>query len=653
MEKESLVFKLRVLPLVLLGCCAWVGKAQAGYLPPRLSLDANAGGSATVGQADLLLSLKGDERRNLYLDPQAAYGTDEQWYTDLGLGYRWIQNDAAILGGYIFAGHSQVANQNGFWIANPGIEALGSRWDARINGYIPIGSRQDDMGIFRFNQSSRLAFTGHSESLITNYVYGDELQEIGDGVDAKVGYQVLRGLPLKAYLGAYYFSIPHTNNVRGGAAGLEYWFDHKVKVFANYTYDNLQHSTVVGGLAVSFGGVDESRADPSLSERLTDPVERYLANLGHGSGIPSQTMLKNLQTGVERVLNAGNVSTLPGGGGSQIIANNIAYFSATGSPNGGAGLTLANCTFENPCGPADFTQSNVNTLNSLLPSTQMFLANAGNPLLGAYVAVSGPSGTNPMTLNNGQSVIGTTANYSNLATGAVRPQIFGAFSLMGNNTLDSIVLDNLVGTTTATAISSTGGQNIMIRNSTIGSATPYGMAMNLTNASVTMQSSTINTTASTVTTLPQTVSVQAGTLLTGSTLVMQSNSAIIATNVNPVTNVYGIYLNNGSSLQMSSNSQLKLTVSTPNVIVGEGIAANNNSTAVINNSTINVSGSGSASAIMFGLWTPGVSDSSSIVMNGGNLTVTATPAVTPPSALRSGNVKLTGVVCILNNTPGC
>jgi hypothetical protein len=215
------------------------------------------------------------------------------------------------------------------------------------------------------------------------------------------------------------------------------------------------------------------------------------------------------------------------------------------------------------------------------------------------------------------------------------------------------VLDNLLGTTTATAISSTGGQNIMIRNSTIGSATPYGMAMNLTNASVTMQSSTINTTASTVTTLPQTGPVQAGALLTGSTLVMQSNSAIIVTNVNPVTNVYGIYLNNGSSLQMNSNSQLKLTVSTPNIIVGEGIAANNNSTAVIDNSTIDVSGSGSASAIMFGLWTPGVSDSSSIVMNGGNLTVTATPAVTPPSALRSGNVNLTGVSCILNNAPDC
>jgi hypothetical protein len=286
--REKQVFKLKLLPLALLSCCAWSASALAGdYLPPRLSVDANAGGSATVGQADLLLSLKGDERRNLYLDPQAAYGTDEQWYADLGLGYRWIQNDAAILGGYVFASRSQVANQSSFWIANPGVEAMGSRWDARINGYIPVGGRSDDLGIVQFNQSSRFVFSGHTERRVTTYLTGDETQQIGDGVDAKVGYQVFRNVPLKAYLGAYFFNISNADNVRGGAAGVEYWFDQHVKAFVNYTYDNLQYNTVVGGLAVSFGGVDEARADPSLSERLTDPVERYLANLGHGSGIPS------------------------------------------------------------------------------------------------------------------------------------------------------------------------------------------------------------------------------------------------------------------------------------------------------------------------------------------------------------------------------
>ena len=655
MSKERLFLKLSVLPLVLLGCCTWMNKVLASaYLPPRLSVDANAGGSATVGQADLLLSLKGDERRNLYLDPQAAYGTDEQWYADLGLGYRWIQNDAAILGGYVFASRSQVARQSGFWIANPGVEAMGSRWDARINGYIPVGGRSDDLGIFQFNQSSRFVFSGHTARLVTTYLTGDETQQIGDGVDAKVGYQVFRNVPLKAYLGGYFFNIPNADNVSGGAAGVEYWFDQHVKAFVNYTYDNLQHSTVVGGLAVSFGGVDESRADPSLSERLTDPVERYLANLGHGSGIPSDTELTNLRTGQKSVLSNRSINNLPGGSDSDLVTTNMAFFSQTGAPaNGGVGLTLANCTFENPCGANDFRQTGVNTLNSLLPNTQMLLSGGKSGVTAqVYVATGNPSDTTAMTLNNGQSVFGMNADYSALAQGAARPLITGSFILMGNNTLDSIILDNFFSVApNTTAITSTGGQNITINNSAIGSGVPYGMAMNLTNASATITSSTLNTTASTVTLLPQTGPAQVGVLLTGSSLLVQSNSILTETNVNATANVYGIYLSNNSLLQMNSDSQLKLTVTTPNIIVGQGVFAKDASSAVINNSTINVL-STSANGIMFGLVTPGVSDSASIVMNNSDLTVTAATA-TPPSALTNGNVRLTGVTCTLNNVSGC
>lgn len=76
-------------------------------LPPRFSAAAYTG-VYTVGQADLMVSLDGDGQHNLYVNPQGAYGSDQQWYGDVGLGYRWIKNDAAILGWYLFAGHSRV-----------------------------------------------------------------------------------------------------------------------------------------------------------------------------------------------------------------------------------------------------------------------------------------------------------------------------------------------------------------------------------------------------------------------------------------------------------------------------------------------------------------------------------------------------------------
>ena len=628
MQKEKRVPKLSVLLLLLLGCCLWVNKVLASEpLPPRFLVDANAGGSATVGHADLMLSLEGDGQHNLYFDPQAAYGSDEQWYADLGLGYRWIENDAAILGWYVFASRTHVENQAGFWIANPGVEVLGSRWDARINGYIPVAGRSDEIGVFQFNQSRQVVFSGHTRRIVTTYVTGDETQQIGNGVDAKVGYQVFRDVPLKAYLGGYFFNIPNADNVRGGAAGLEYWFDRNVKAFVNYTYDNLQYNTVVGGLAVSFGGVDEPRADPSLSERLTDPVERYLANLGHGSGIPSDTELTNLQTGRRSVLSNQSINNLPDGDSSEIETSSVAFFSQTGKPNnGGVGLSMANCTFENPCGPTDFTQTGVNTLNTLLPNTVMFFNG------GTYPATNGSSA---LSLNNGQGVFGMNANYSASASGVARPQFNGAFLLAGNNTLDSLILNNSLGASTI-AIGSNGGRNLVINNSNIGSvATPYAEAMNLVNASASLTASNIN--------IASQASLGSGIFLSGSSLVVQSSniSLVNASSTSPV----GISLTNNSLLTLADTSlNVTNTGSSANAIA---IQVQGNSTAVINNTDIAVNSVNQQTSV--GFFIPDtVSD---IEMKGGSLTVVGTANSTlsinfaPPE-----NVVFSGVSCRLNGS---
>ena len=624
MEKQ--IFKLKLLPLALLSCCPWsVSVLASDYLPPRLSVNANAGGSATVGQADLLLSLKGDEQRNLYLDPQAAYGSDEQWYTDLGLGYRWIQNDAAILGGYVFASRSQVAHQSGFWIANPGVEALGSRWDARINGYIPIGGRSDELGMFKFVQSSQLVFSGHRESLVRTYLSGNETQQIGDGVDAKVGYQVFRNVPLKAYLGGYFFNIPNADNVRGGAAGVEYWFDQHVKAFVNYTYDNLQYNTVVGGLAVSFGGVDEARADPSLSERLTDPVERYLANLGHGSGIPSETLLTNLRTSRGSVLN--NRGTGSGGeeSESELLDSDVAYFSQTGTPNnGGVGLSLANCTFENPCGPTDFSQTGVNTLNSLLPNTLMFFNG------GTYNALDA-TGSNPITLNSGQGVNARTADYSQAATGSGRSVFNGAFILNTNNTLANIILLPTAATASGTGVTDNNGTNDFIRGSQIGNIN------NLYNVGVVISTNQLTITNSVI--FGNNRGIRADN---GSVLFIQGSQI---NTVSPSGGTTGISASNSNIIL--NDTQINVTApgsASGNVI---GINALSGSTVTINGSNTAITSSltgtrGSSIALT-------TDESSEQEMQGGILSVSGAGTTTVPT---QGSAVLNSVTCITNGITG-
>ncbi|OIZ99587.1 hypothetical protein BEV13_05500 [Rickettsiella grylli] len=127
--------------LLVVGLSLLVNPAYGAFpLPPRLSGLVLAS-DYTVGQADAMLPLSGDTRRNLYVDPALSYGTDNQNEFDVGLGYRWMTNQAAIVGGYLFGGYSRVDNNARLWIANPGIEALGPRWDAHLNAYFPMGDR--------------------------------------------------------------------------------------------------------------------------------------------------------------------------------------------------------------------------------------------------------------------------------------------------------------------------------------------------------------------------------------------------------------------------------------------------------------------------------------------------------------------------------
>lgn len=426
----------------------YTAKGLANSLAPRFSANAYTG-VYTIGSADLMLSLDGDQIHDLYVNPQATYGTDQQWLADLGLGYRWIINDAAILGWYTFAGRTRVNNNSDFWIANPGVEVLGRRYDAHLNAYIPVAGRSHEINYqYQLNSISEPFFTGHSESINNVFDLANEIERIGNGADAMVAYQPFRQVPLKAYVGAYFFYIPGSTHLRGAIAGFQYWFDQNLKLFSNYSVDNYQHSKLIAGLGVSFGGVRKHTADPSLPERLTDPVERYLAHWGHGSGIPSRTLF------------------FPEGQGTsvQLISNNIAFFSQNGSPNnGGMNLNLTHCTFENPCAPSDFSQTGVNTLNTLLPNTTMFF-NGGN-----YPALNS-AGTSAISLNPGQSVASRSTDYTESVTGVDRSVFNGAFILNSNNTLNDIILLPTSNTAAGNAINATNAENVNINGSQIGSA---------------------------------------------------------------------------------------------------------------------------------------------------------------------------------------
>ncbi|EDP45889.1 inverse autotransporter beta-barrel domain-containing protein [Rickettsiella grylli] len=587
--------------LLVAGLSGLMNPAYGAFpLPPRLSGLVLAS-DYTVGQADAMFPLSGDMSRNLYVDPALSYGTDNQNQFDVGLGYRWITNQAAIVGGYFFGGYSRVDNNARLWIANPGIEAFGSRWDAHLNAYIPMGDRHYTAGteIVHF-------FTGHSEFGRVFLMH----QYAGSGADIKAGYQLFPHSSLKGYLGSYYFSPAETNNVWGGAAGLEYWLTQGVKLIGSYSYDNLHHSTYAFGIGLEWGGLRAHRADPELEERLTDPVERHVAELGRGSTIPTRLKAKPL--------------LVPRGGMLVIddipLRSNIAFFSQTGQPNDAnvVNLTLGSCTFENPCGPADFTQANVTTLNDLIPNTQFYFNG------GTYTTASS------VNLFPGQSVQSRTADYSQLATDPARSTlILPTISLQGNNTLENIIL--LSNQPTDSSVIVTGGNNI-IRGSDIGNSSGPGLnrvaVFDLGATNTLIDNSVLN-------------ALRVGVTGRGSSNLVIQNSEINVAN-NEFNSIDGVRFENTSGSIV--NTDIFLENDSAAGGSSNGVFANGGSIVDITNSLISVNNIPSASAI--GIQTNGAG--TAVTMTGREIVLNSGGSNAITFRSDGSTVTFDGVICSIN-----
>jgi hypothetical protein len=581
--------------------------AHANYpLPPRFSANAYAS-DYTIGNADLLIPINSNYcTHNLYIDPMAEYGSDNQGYVDLGLGYRWIQNKAAILGGYLFAGRDRVDNNAHLWVFSPGIEALGSRWDAHLNAYIVGGARNKTIGAFL---GSELGFDTVHVSGHTRY---DTLfaltQHTGHGADIQVAYQLFPESSLKGYLGSYFFAPSHASNIWGGAAGLEYWLHENVKVFAAYNYDNLRHSTGALGLGVEFGGARIHRSDPYLEERLTDPVKRYVAELGHGS-IPSR---KKLQPALGTGLNG--TAIIP-------IQTNIAFFSVTAPTVTGA-LTLANCTAENPCGAGNLAQADIDLLNTLLPDTIMTLGP------GDYIA--DPSRNNVIELHPGQSLIGNNEDHTGFPLPDHMVVIHGEIQADGNNIIEEIELVPTPITEMEDGIFVPDSPNVMLIRDTLGiEGDPLWRPVHETgNASVTITDTDM-------------FSQDTGVLLEGTSKATIIRNTI---NVHTVTNIpaNGIYSTADTSIVVD-DSRINCSGTTPIPVTSAGISGSPNVT--ITNSQLNANGSNGSGIVAGGVATFSITSTSINVQGTGNLF-----GIQALTLAATGGVSASGVDITVSNT---
>jgi hypothetical protein len=447
-------------------------------------------GSESIGRIDAMLPWIAPDCNHLtFADIQAEVGGDYAWYVGAGTGYRGIACQR-IFGGYVFLDrnvkeHQFFDNHNDqFYVLNPGIETIGCRWDARINGYIPVSNHiKRGPSFFNINDTcgnnfncDTSTFSGHQQFAPKYHRF----EEIGPGIDAELGFHLPRFQNFSLYGGGYYYHLKEADHHIGGVEGRAVLPVSPVLAFTvEASYDRWQKGAVVGGIRFQIGHAPCCQL--TLRDHLYDPIIRNIATVRSGSGIPIVRGTKNE--------------------GPKLYRDNIYFF----ANNGGTAYTGPGTgTYENPLSADQLTQFTVDNIAAITASANLYF-NTGTYVIRSTGPMPAPNAH--ISLPGGMSLYGRTADYKCSAVGTARPDLLGGFDLFaGNNTFDSVIIYNAMtdpgASTDLVTINAQGAPNVFICNSEIDaiinvtgdntlSLSVTGITAN--NSSITIDPSTVNT----------------------------------------------------------------------------------------------------------------------------------------------------------------
>ncbi|MBX9923410.1 MAG: inverse autotransporter beta domain-containing protein [Rhabdochlamydiaceae bacterium] len=233
-----------------------------------------------------------------------------------------------------------------------GLEALGAKWEGRINGYFPIICRNNLYG------TSFTGFSGH------NALFSVKRELAFKGVDASLGRTLLQKqyYSLGATLGGYMFFADYNNSAKGGLFKLKAAISQYFSIEGQASYDNLFKGIVQGQVAfnIPFGGKVKARTKGiscpdrlSLASRIVESVDRFEIIVTNKH--KTQTVGKNPRTHEDLVIVFVDNMTASGGDGTAetpyntlLAAQNnstpnemIYVYAGTGTPLGmNAGIAL-------------------------------------------------------------------------------------------------------------------------------------------------------------------------------------------------------------------------------------------------------------------------------------------------------------------------
>lgn len=224
-----------------------------------------------------------------FFDLRGHIFNDGKFASNAGIGFKYLRNESSAFGSAIYYDFRQTRRHSYHQIALS-LEALGPRWEGRVNGYFPLGEKSHRR---TSNGLSSLTFdgiVGHNLLFTTTSVQTKHYEFAMTGVDGEVGLHLIKPREYYTlYLGAgpYYFEGRghHREHVWGGQVRLEARISPYFTVAICNSNDNHFHNRFQGevSLNIPFGGkIQKKNASNNISccsllameTRMMQPMKR-------------------------------------------------------------------------------------------------------------------------------------------------------------------------------------------------------------------------------------------------------------------------------------------------------------------------------------------------------------------------------------------
>lgn len=210
-----------------------------------------------------------------FLDLRGHVFNDGKLASNAGLGIRSLLG-CRIYGLNAYYDYRKTRRQH-YNQVGAGLETLGTLWDFRINGYLPVGKKKSQAFDFGFEE-----FSGHQAIVSRKFEYAFK------EANAEVGFHIWRNKNFDFYgaAGPYYLAGSYAH-AWGGKARLMGTLYEYVTLEVSDSYDSIFHNIVQGeiGIRIPFGPrstvkrsksscFNSSSFPTAITQRMVDPVFR-------------------------------------------------------------------------------------------------------------------------------------------------------------------------------------------------------------------------------------------------------------------------------------------------------------------------------------------------------------------------------------------